>query len=279
MAILTVSRQVASFGDEICAAIANKMNYKFFGRKDIEERIVKLGFPKEKLKKFDERKPGFFASLTRDRDEYLDFLQTAMLELASGNDCILIGRGSFMILKDLPNHVSCRFVSEESTRIARVMDEFNLDEKSARKRIYDFDSDREGFMQSYFSVDVNDPTIFNFIMNSSVTDVDTIAEMISVGVKKMITPEREKAGMASIDELLIGQRIVNLLVFVYQIDINYLRATLSVQGDGKKCVTLHGIASSRAIVERAVKICTCELPEFIVKSEINVVQDYKAYVQ
>lgn len=279
MAILTVSRQVASLGDEICASIARKLNYRFFGRRDIEEKIVELGFPKSKLKKFDERKPGFFASLTRDRDEYLDYLQTAMLELASNNNCILIGRGSFILLKDLANHVSCRFVSDERVRVKRVMDEFSLDEKSASKRIREFDSERTGFLKSYFNVDVSEPTIFNFLMNSSAVDVDTIAEMIAVGVKSMITSERERAGMDRVDELLIGQRIVNLLVLVYQIDINYLRATLSDSFGGKKTVTLHGIASSSALVERALKIASCELPEFSVKSEISVVQDYKAYQQ
>jgi cytidylate kinase len=279
MAILTVSRQVASLGDEICSSIAQKLNYRFFGRKDIEDRIVKLGFPKSKLKKFDEKKPGFFASLTRDRDEYLDYLQSAMLELASNNNCILIGRGSSIILRDLPNHVSCRFVSSEGARVARVMKEFSMDEKAAQKRIRDFDAEREGFMQSYFNVDVSDPSIFNFVMNSSSADIDTISEMLAIGIKKMITPELEKSGMDRIDELLVGQRIVNLLVLVYQIDINYLRATLSVSKNGKRTVTLHGIAASSAIVERALKISSCELPEFNVESEISVVQDYKAYVQ
>ena len=60
----------------------------------------------DKLKKYDERKPGFFASLVKDRDEYLDYLQTAVLDAASEGDCILIGRGSFAILEDLPNLVS-----------------------------------------------------------------------------------------------------------------------------------------------------------------------------
>ena len=101
MAVITISRQVAALGDEIATATANKLGYTFVDRKQIERRIVELGFPQEKLAKYDERRPGFFASLAKDRDEYLNYLQLAVLEAASKGDCILIGRGSFIILEEL----------------------------------------------------------------------------------------------------------------------------------------------------------------------------------
>jgi len=93
MAVIAISRQVAALGDEVASAVAEKIGYKFINRQEIEKRIVELGFPAEKLKKYDERKPGFFASLVKDRDEYLHYLQTAVLEAADEGDCILIGRG------------------------------------------------------------------------------------------------------------------------------------------------------------------------------------------
>lgn len=279
MAILTVSRQIAALGDEICAAVAEKLNYRFFTRKDIEKRIIELGFNKEKLKKFDERKPGFFASLSRNRDEYLDYLQTAILELASTNNCILIGRGSFFILKDLPNHISCRFVSDDSVRLERIKKEFGIDEKSAMKRITESDTNRSGFHKSFFNVDVTDASFFNFIMNSSLSDIDTISEMLSVALKKQMTADHEKEGMNKINESLIGQRIVNLLVFDYSMDIHYLRASISENVNGKNCVVLRGIAESSAVVEHALKIASSEFSEYEIKSEISVVQDFKAYGQ
>ena len=51
MAIITISRQVAALGDEVAAALAKKLGYKFIDRKYIENRIVELGFPEEKMKK------------------------------------------------------------------------------------------------------------------------------------------------------------------------------------------------------------------------------------
>lgn len=275
MAILTISRQVASLGDEICADIAKKMNYRFFGRKDIEQKIVELGFPKEKLKRFDERKPSFFASLSKDRDEYLDYLQTAMFQLASTNNCILIGRGSFIMLKDIPNHISCRFISDNATRMERLKKEFNFDDKAALKRITESDTNRSGFHKSFFNFDINDPSLFHFVINAGLFDIDTISEMITVGIKKIITPEKEIEGMDRINELLFGQEIVNLLIFEYKLDIDLLRASVSTIDNNSKVVTLHGVAKNSVIVERAISIVKKEYQDYKIESDIRIVQDFR----
>ena len=95
MAVITISRQVAALGDEVAGELAKRLGYKFITRKEIEKRIVELGFPENKMPKFDERKPGFFASLTKDRDEYLNYTQYAILEAAEKKNVVIIGRGAF----------------------------------------------------------------------------------------------------------------------------------------------------------------------------------------
>ena len=70
MAIVAISRQLATFGDEIASVAAEKLKFKFIRKDELEKRIVQLGFSAEKLGKYDEKKPGFFAAHVKDRDEY-----------------------------------------------------------------------------------------------------------------------------------------------------------------------------------------------------------------
>ena len=51
MGVIAISRQVAALGDEVAAEVAEKLGYKFINRKELEKRIVALGFPAGKLKK------------------------------------------------------------------------------------------------------------------------------------------------------------------------------------------------------------------------------------
>lgn len=272
MAIIAISRQVAALGDEIATAVAEKLGYKFISRKEIESRIVGLGFPEDKLKKYDERKPGFFASLVKDRDEYLDYLQTAVLDAASEGDCILIGRGSFAILEDLPNLVSLRFVAKDKIRIERLQKEFDWTEKQAIQRIDESDANRRGFHKSFFNIEIDDPSHFVMVMNTGVLNVDSAADMIVSIVKGYITPEKETVGKQKLNQLLQCQHLVNKLVFEYKINIEFLRAVMD-----ENTIILQGVADSSVLVERALKIASVEFPDYTIKSAISVVQDFKPY--
>ncbi len=274
MAIISISRQVASLGDEIASAVAKNLGYRFVTRHDIEKRIVELGFSKAKLEKYDERKPGFFASLAKDRDEYLNYLQTAVLEAASQNNCILIGRAAFVILDKVQNLLSVRLVANEEVRVGRLMKEFSWNEKQAKKRINESDTNRAGFFKSFFNYENDSADLYHAVFNTGSLDMETVARSLETMVADFTTIEKEDAGMSRIEDLLIAQRIVNMLIFDYGLAISFLHAAV----DGKKMV-LHGVADSAAMAEHAVTIAQSELPSYRVESAISVVQNFKAYPQ
>ena len=270
MAIIAISRQVAALGDEISASLAQKTGYRFINRQEIEKRIVDLGFPEDKLKKYDEKKPGFFASIVKDRDEYLNYLQTAVLEAAEEGNCILIGRGAYFILQGLPNLISLRFIASDDIRLERLMKEFNWNEKQALQRITESDNNRKGFHKSFFNSEINDPSHYLMVMNTGAFDVESASNAISSLIDSIMTPEKEAQGKKKIQELLKCQHLVNKLVFDYKLNIEFLRAVIS-----DNSLILQGVADSTVLVERAIRIAASELPEYTVTSSISVVQDYK----
>ena len=272
MAIITISRQVAALGDEIADALAKKMGYKFVDRKYIEKRIVELGFPEEKMKKYDERKPGFFASLVKDRDEYLDYLQTAILETAKDGNCILIGRGSFVVLENVPNLIAVRFVAKDEIREKRLMKEFDWNKKQAQGRISESDENRKGFHKNFFNIDPDDPSNYHLTLNTGLLDVEECSDAIAKLCKSLITDEKEVAGGKKVQELYQAQIVVNALVFEHKVNVNFLRAVI----DGDKLI-LQGVADSLAISEKAVALAREIMPDKTVESNISIVQDFNTY--
>lgn len=272
MAIITISRQVAALGDEIAAAAAKELGYSFITRKQIEKRIVELGFDVKHMTKFDEKKPGFFASLSKSRDEYLNYLQYAVLESALENNCILIGRGAFVILEDIPNHIPLRFVSPDNIRIERLMKEFNWNEKLAQTRLEESAANRQGFHKSFFNVDNEDASNYLLTLNTGMISLERAVSQIKDLARNFITPEQEEKGTERIKILLKAQGLVNQLLFEYKLNINMLHADVD---DSCKVITLNGIADSNAIVERASSLAVKLAPDFQVKPKITVVQDFK----
>ncbi|MCR5290015.1 MAG: cytidylate kinase-like family protein [Treponema sp.] len=272
MAIITISRQVAALGDEIASKTAEKLQYRFINRKMIEKRIVELGFPEEKLQKYDEKKPGFFASLVKDRDEYLGYLQTAVLEAASEGNCILIGRGAFIILEQLVNHVALRFVADDDVRLRRLQKEFSWNEKQAAQRISESDTNRLGFHKSFFNLANEDPCHFHMVFNTGLLDEELVSDFIVSFVHRYITKEKEIAGKKKLEELLKAQHLVNYLIFDCNLDVDFLHAVI----DGKTII-LQGLSDSSASIEKVVVCASKKMPGYKIESAINVVQDFRAY--
>jgi cytidylate kinase len=272
MAIITISRQVAALGDEVATALAQKLGYKFIDRKYIENRIVELGFPEEKMKKYDERKPGFFASLVKDRDEYLDYLQTAILETAREGNCILIGRGSFVVLENVPNLIAVRFVANDEIREKRLMNEFNWNKKQAQARISESDENRKGFHKNFFNIEPDNPVNYHVTLNTGILDVEEAASAVANLCKTLITEEKELAGTKKVYELYQAQLVVNALLFEHKVNVNFLRAVIE-----EDKLILQGVADSIAISEKAASLAREIMPDKTVESCISIVQDFNAY--
>ncbi|MBQ9495897.1 MAG: cytidylate kinase-like family protein [Treponema sp.] len=272
MAVVVISRQVAALGDEIAAVAAQKLGYKFVCKHELEQRIIALGFSEEKLAKYDEKKPGFFAALLKDRDEYLQYLQTAVLEFAAQNNCILIGRGAHIILEDVPSLISLRFVAKDAIRLQRLEREFSWNEKQAQQRIDESDSNRRGFDKSFFGVDIDDATHFHFVMNTGIINAQQGGTIIANLVRTLVTDECDKAGTRKIKMLLDAQHLVNKLIFEHKLAIEFLHAVI----DGNM-VTLHGVAESPSIVEQALSFAQDAMPGYTAVSAVSIVQDFHAY--
>lgn len=273
MAVIAISRQVAALGDEVSDALAEKLGYTFIGRKAIEKRIVELGFPAEKMEKYDERKPGFFASLAKDRDAYLNYMRTAILEAASKGSCVLIGRGTFVVLENVPNLISVRFVSDDAVRTSRLMNEFNWTEKQALQRINESDANRLGFHQNFFNIENENPAHYQLTVNTARVSLENTVSLIESFVKNTVTDEKEAAGSRMISDMYRAQLLINELFFNQKLNINFLHAAF--RNDE---LVLQGVTDSAATVEKALTISSSIITDKKVTSEISVVQNFKPYV-
>jgi len=272
MAIITLARQIAAKGDEVAAELAAKLNYSFITRQEIESRIIELGFPQAKLPKFDERKPGFLASMTKDRDAYQNLSQYAMLEAAAKGNIIIIGRGAFALFRTIPNHVAVRLIANDKVRIQRLMEEFDWSEKQARQRIQESDANRNGFHKNFYNIDIEDPANFHMLLNTGAIPIEECAQIIAGFTVKQISDKKEEEGKKAVEEMLKAQSVVNKLIFDYKIKIEFLHATIE---DG--VVILYGVSDAPALVEQALEIVRRELPQYEAKSSISIVHDFSQF--
>ena len=269
MAIITVSRKLASLGDETSAQLANLLGYRFVERKELEQHLLDKGLSSEKLKKYDEKRPGFLASLSRDRDEYFDLLREVVYEIANQGNCIFIGRGGFAILRDIPSVYAIRLISNDDVRRRRIMDEFNYSERQATNLMKESDANREGFHKCFFNVEQKEASFYNMVLNTSCIKAEEAALIIKAAFEITMKKENEEKGASRISELLQAQTIVNHISFKLKLPIYFLDA--EVNGDN---ITLHGISESPYVVEEALNVAKSIFPDKKMSSSIKMINEY-----
>ncbi len=272
MAIISFSRKVASYGDETAFELAKSINYEFIDKKILEQDLVRCGISPESLKHYDERKPGFWASLSRNRDEYLDYLREVIYEHAQHGNCIFIGRGGFALLKDVPGCYAVRLVASDDIRADRLMKEFDWSEKKARLFMAESDRNREGFHKCFFDMEYENPSLYNLVLNMNSISPQTASDIIKHACLTTISETAQQEGLRRLKHLLTGQKIVNRIAFKLKLNIYFLDAEVSDDD-----IVLHGVADSSACIDEALKAADSMAGGKKVSSQITMVNEYKPY--
>ena len=269
MGIITISRELAALGDETARELAKHLGYRFVDKDTIEEHIKSYGIEDRKLKKYDERKPTFLASLSQDRDDYLHYLKTAILTEAKQGNCVLIGRGASAVFRDMPGHIAIFLASPLDIRIERVKSYFHCNERRARQIIERGDQDRIGFHRYFFDIDWRDPGNYHLTLNTGFFQPTACAEIINQLKDQLFTPEAEKRSATRLKELILEQRIKHHIMYEKEIPIHFLEITVS--GD---TVDLYGVANSQTLAEAAANAARETADTLQVQNEIQVVREY-----
>jgi cytidylate kinase len=269
MGIIAVSRELAALGDETARELAKLFGYRFIDKRMLEEQIKCCGFGSQKLKKYDERRPSFLASLSHDRDDYLHYLKTAMFTEAEQGNCIFIGRGAGAVFRTMPAFISLFLASPPDIRIERVKSYFHCDERRARQIIEASDKDRTGFHRYFFDIDWREPGNYHLSLNTGIFHPSDCAEMIGQFKDRFFTPSAEVQSAARLKELILEQKVKHCIMYEHEIPIHFLE--VSVSGDS---VTLYGVANSQALIDTAVNAVNETASPATVHNEIQIVREY-----
>jgi cytidylate kinase len=245
MAIITVSRQFYSFGDEIAKKVADDLGYDFIDKEKIGEALAILGLPGSEVERFDEKRPSIWASLAIQHNKFSCLMRAVIYDFAGKNETLILGRGAQVLLKDLPGTLHVRIVAPLEVRLRRIMEHEGYDEKNGERVLRQSDRDSSGYIRSFFNADWNDPDYYDLLINTKTISIDTAVGMImsaihSAEFKSDPNERSDKLAALSLQQkaeaaIMEIQRGSNIYVAVTNVD--------------KGVVTLRGTAASATVKE------------------------------
>ena len=264
MAILTISREYRSGGQEIGTAVAERMRYDYVGKERIladlraqGERWISL------LNEVDEDRPTIWDRFDWEYQGLMALMDSYIYDRAMDDRAVLVGRGANFLLEGLPHVLRVRLTAPIEQRVERVMRKDGVDRKTAIRLIEKMDNDRAAFIRANFHRDWYDVAAYDMVFNTAVQTFPEITEIVCGALQ-------EKAGKLTLEvwELLRGRMLAARIKAHIATHTRIRIPTLKVFFDGK-AIILQGTVRRTADLEAIGEIVTVSAQGTPVRNELR----------
>jgi cytidylate kinase len=208
MAVITISRQFGSGGDEIAKQVAQTLGYILFDKTLIAQAAMAEGIADKEDVDFSEdsyKMSGFldrlfghhepqlgtlrawtedpqgvrhFEELPMTEDHALFLVQKAIRTACDAGNVIIVGRGGQAFLKDCADALHVRIVAPIESCIQRIQASESLKAGAAREMIEARDKASAYYVKHMYNVDVSDASLYHLVLNTGKMDTETAAHLI-----------------------------------------------------------------------------------------------------
>ncbi|MBI4773696.1 MAG: cytidylate kinase family protein [Deltaproteobacteria bacterium] len=190
MGVVIVSRQVGSYGDEIAALTAQKLNYELIGREKAHE-LADACDPdfKDACRLYEREIPkSFWERFFLNNLAYASLFESLNYDVAARGNVVILGRGAQIVLSGVPGVVKVRVVAPLDIRVDRVAKDQNMKREQAEDFVHKYGHQRRALIQQIYHRDLSDWSLYDMVLNTAAMTVEQGAELIQHAAKMMIPP-------------------------------------------------------------------------------------------
>ena len=209
MAIITISRQVGSLGEEIARQLSSDLGYKLVTREDFMN-LANHYDPEMagKLKKItDEESPGVMERLFFSTPIYLSLFEALIFELASQRQVIIMGRGAQIVLRDVHQVYRVRVVAPTHLRVLHMRQVHGMSTDEALEFVRRHDRSRRNVVRQVFDHDLRDWGLYDMVLNTAYLDVEAGVEIIKKAIEQIKRLQPMEEASRVLKGLALGKRV------------------------------------------------------------------------
>jgi CMP/dCMP kinase len=205
--VVTISRQFGSGGAEVGRILAEESGLLYVDQAIIAEVAKRLGINEEQAARQDEQvagQVGYILEALRSSSPfnlhynylfkptdvptqaqgvaYLLLTQRVLLELATGGDVVIIGRGSQFLLHGATRTLHIYIFAPLDFRIEKVMNLYHVNRDSAREMIERRDYEHNAYLGRYYGGNQHQPNLYHLLINTGLFTYELAANLIQQAI-------------------------------------------------------------------------------------------------
>jgi len=254
MAILAISREYGAGGRDIGRQVAQRLSYAYVDKERLFQELDQWGKRwGQTARELDEVCPTLWERHDWQYRGYLAALEALIFAYAAADRVVLIGRGAYLLLQEVPFCLKVRLVAPLEVRVERIMVRESLDRGRAQELIARVDRDRECYLQANYGKDWDDRSNYDLILNTGSLSYGQVADLLSkeLAAKDQFATPAAKARLAD-------QALARRLQAKIATDSRIMAPTIAVQAvDGTIVVSgvIHNPKELALIQEIAREVC------------------------
>jgi cytidylate kinase len=209
MAVITISRQYGSGGDEIAARVCEILDYQYFDKRIMAQVATEVGLSKSEIVDFSEdhyKMPGFLERLfgrrsprvvarvriwreetngarveqieTLDEAKSITLVQSTVQAAYRRGNIVIVGRGGQAILKDKPDVLHVRIEAPLDIRNQRIYDQENASMAGAQDSAVNHDRAAADYLRRFYGIDWAAPMLYDLVINTGKLSLEAAAQLI-----------------------------------------------------------------------------------------------------
>ncbi len=206
MAVITISRQYGSEGDEIAANLCQILGYQTFDKQLMIKVAAEVGLTEGEVVDFTEDQHRVRSFLDRllgnsapvltqsrtwsevkviDAADSIPLVQSIINAAYTHGNIVIVGRGGQAVLRDRAGALHVRIEAPLETRIQRVQLREGLTYELARDVVAQRDRAAADYLKRFYNVDWSDALLYHLVINTGRWSIENASRLIISAINQL----------------------------------------------------------------------------------------------
>ena len=207
MAIIAMTREMATLGRDVAAGLAERLGLDIVHHELVAQDIAeRAGMPESEVQRFLGGEASLLSRWRVNKARMSRYTAEEILELAVKGNVLIRGWGATYLLRNVPHVVCVRICAPMANRERVLMQRLGItDRATARREIERNDAAHNGTMQRLFGIDWTDPALYALVLNTTrIPIADCVEHIVNVAGSPAFQ-ETAQSRMALSDQLILSK--------------------------------------------------------------------------
>jgi cytidylate kinase len=216
MAIVAISREAFSGGQELAQGVADLLRYRCLGREENLELVTKkYRVSPEEFAGTMEKRPSFWDRVLGERAAYLTIVRATLCEQAKADNLVYHGYLGHRLLPGISHVIAVRVIADRECRVRAAMQQGRLAHDKALAYVEKVDRERREWTRFLFGVDWDDPRLYDAVLNLSRLSLETASETV-VDLSRCKAFQATAASLNAMQNLTLQSRVAAALAMDFR---------------------------------------------------------------